>query len=357
MEDEMKKHYIARLICYIIWAEIRRPFHMIGLYFYEKILTIIEYLQKTNKRFQNFLSDAHIQMNAKALIYKIKQRYWIKYERLGGIYINPLNEKQLYWIEYDRLNKIYTDFVKRKRQSILEEINRIENQFMEYRRERDRAGLPNEGMPAETTIKHTVLQNCYVYLEHDNLYHQKAFKLFLKKKMEEMEENNEYDDEYDSIETYLEDSFKNENYEDYITYWYEPVDIRLSELWIEFFRGCITEYMDILPKKWPNVAYSHIETDVPNFIFEEQPYVHEYTEEEFRERFMKEWNATHYNPYDDNDHDDEDFDAMVDYADYYAELADKPHYAFNHYQAAVFMFRGIQKRLNADAGTDKGGVI
>lgn len=290
------------------------------------LLAIIGYLQRTNKTIQKFLADTHERMEVRMLIYQIKQRGCI---------------------DYDRFNTVYTGFVERKRQSLLKEISRIDNQFMTDLRRRTEAGLPNKGMPAETQMQKAVLETCYAYLKNDDAYQQKAFKLFLNKKIEEMAKKG---DDYSKIEAYLENKRRASGYEEYIESVSRPVNIHLPRLWADFFRSG-AGYMDVLPKKWPHVAYSKTDTNIPRFIFE-KPYAHQYSEQEFCAMFIKEWDSTHYNPHYDNDCNDPAY-----YADYDGELADRPQNAYHYYLCAVSRFKQIQQRLKVNAEADKGDEL
>lgn len=240
-------------------------------------------------------------------------------------------------IEYDRFNEVYTDFVEKKRQCLLKDINRINGQFMENLRNREEAGLSNEGLPAKTQMKLATLETYYAYLKDDDAYHQKAFTLFLKKKIEEMAENGA---DCSKMEAYLENKRRNSSYEEYIACISRPVDIHLPKLWIEFFRSG-TGY--VIPKERPHVAYASTVTDIPRFIFEE-PYTHEYSEQEFCAKFMSEWDTTHNNPYYDDDCDDPSY-----YEDYRNELTDVPQSAYLQYLCAVNRFKQIRQRLKGNA--------
>lgn len=278
------------------------------------LLAAIGRLQRVNQTVQKRLADAHAWADARILICQIKQ---------------------CRSIDYNRFNEVYTGFVEKKRQSLLEDISRINSQFMENLRKREEAGLPNEGIPAETQMELAVMKTCYAHLKDDDVYQQKAFKLFLKKKIEEMAEK---EADYSKIEAYLENKHRNSSYDEYIECISRPMSIHLPELWVEFFRSG-TGYKDVIPKEWPNVAYFSTDTDIPRFIFE-KPYVQQYSEQEFCARFVREWDSTHYNPrYDDG------CDAPADYADYYEELADRPQNAYHYYLCAVDRYKQIQQRL------------
>ena len=302
----------------------RNLMYIIQCFILSALLASIGRLQRANETLQKLLAETHVQMEVRMLIYQIK--------RWG-------------WIDYDYFNEVYTGFVEKKRQSLLQDINMIKSQFMECLREHQEAGLLNEGLPAETQMELAVLETCYAYLKKDNAYQQKAFKLFLKKKMEEMAEKGA---DYGKIEAYLENKHRNSIYRGYMKCISAPMTIELLELWVEFFRSG-TGYMDVLPKEWPNVAYSSADIDIPCFIFEE-PYVREYTRLEFDARFVAEWDGPHYNPHYDDDCDDPTY-----YTDYYGELADRPQNAYCYYLCAVSRFKQIQQRLkgNADKGNKK----
>lgn len=297
---------------------IRRLFHIAELNLYKKILSVIRRLQRTNETVQKCLADTHAQTKLRMLICQIRQSASI---------------------EYDRFNEVYTDFVKRKRRCLLEEINQIDSQRMKSLRKRDKIGLPNEGLPAKTQMRLATLETYYAYLKDDDAYHQKAFKLFLKKKIEEMAENGA---DCSKMEAYLENKRKNLSYEEYIACISRPMDIRLPKLWVAFFRSG-TGYKNVLPKERPHVAYASTATDVPRFIFEE-PYTHEYSEQEFCTKFMSEWDTTHNNPYYDDDYDDPAY-----YEDYRSELAGRPQSAYLQYLCAVNRFKQIRQRLKGNA--------
>lgn len=295
---------------------IRRLFRIAGLNLYKKILSIIGRLQKTNETVQKHLADVHAQTKLRMLICQIRQSASI---------------------DYDRFNEVYTDFVEKKRQRMLNDINRINNQFMKSLRERQEAGLPNEGLPARRQMRLATLETYYAYLKDDDAYHQKAFTLFLKKKIEEMAVNGA---DYSKIEAYLENKRRNSSYEEYIACISRPVDIHLPKLWIAFFRSS-TGY--VIPKGMPHVAYASTATDIPRFIFEE-PYTHEYSEQEFCAKFMSEWDTTHNNPYYYDDCDDPSY-----YEDYRNELTDAPQSAYLQYLCAVNRFKQIRQRLKGNA--------
>lgn len=281
------------------------------------LLSVIRRLQKANETAQKRLADVHAQTKLRMLICQIRQSASI---------------------DYDRFNEAYTDFVEKKRQRMLNDINRINSKFMKNLRERDKAGLPNEeGLSAKTQMRLATLETYYAYLKDDDAYHQKAFTLFLKKKIEEMAENGA---DCSKMEAYLENKRKNLSYEEYIACISRPMDIRLPKLWIEFFRSG-TGY--VIPKERPHVAYASTVTDIPRFIFEE-PYTHEYSEQEFCTKFVKEWDATHHNLYYDDDCDDPAY-----YEDYRSELADRPQSAYLQYLCAVERFKQIRQKLKGNA--------
>ncbi len=240
-------------------------------------------------------------------------------------------------IEYDRFNEVYTDFVEKKRQCLLKDINRINGQFMENLRNREEAGLSNEGLPAKTQMKLATLETYYAYLKDDDAYHQKAFTLFLKKKIEEMAENGA---DCSKMEAYLENKRKNLSYAEYIACISRPMDIRLPKLWVAFFRSG-TGYKNIIPKERPHVAYPSRAKDIPRFIFEES-YTHEYSEQEFCDKFVNEWDVTHDNPY------YNDCDDPIYYVDYCSELADRPENSYLQYRCAVSRFKFLQHRLKEE---------
>ena len=289
--------------------------YTIGYLILSTLLSIIGRLQKTNETVQKHLADVHAQTKLRMLICQIRQSASI---------------------DYDRFNEVYTGFVEKKRQRMLNDINRINSQFMKSLRERQEAGLPNEGLPAKTQMKLATLETYYAYLKDDDAYHQKAFTLFLKKKIEEMAENGA---DCSKMEAYLENKRRNSSYEEYIACISRPVDIHLPKLWIEFFRSG-TGY--VIPKERPHVAYSSTVTDIPRFIFEE-PYTHEYSEQEFCAKFMSEWDTTHNNPYYDDNCDDPAY-----YEDYHSELAGSPQSAYLQYLCAVNRFKQIRHRLKEE---------
>lgn len=293
---------------------IRRLFRIAGLNLYKKILSIVESLQRTNETVQKHLADVHAQMKLRMLICQIRQSASI---------------------DYERFNEVYAGFVEKKRQRMLNDINRINSRLMKSLREE--AGLPNKGLPVKTQMKLAVLETYYAYLKDDDAYHQKAFKLFLKKKIEEMAENGA---DCSKMEVYLENKRKNLSYEEYIACISRPMDIRLPKLWVAFFRSG-TGY--VIPKERPHVAYASTVTDIPRFIFEE-PYTHEYSEQEFCTKFMSEWDTTHNNPYYDDDCDEPAY-----YEDYRCELADRPQSAYLQYLCAVNRFKQIRQRLKGNA--------
>ena len=297
---------------------IKLRIYTIGYLILSTLLSLIGRLQRTNETVQNRLVDAHAQTKLMMLICQIRQS--------GSI-------------DYERFNEVYTDFVKRKRQCLLEEINQIDSQCMKNLRERDKIGLPNEeGLSAKTQMRLEVLETYYAYLKDDDAYHQKAFTLFLKKKIEEMAENGA---DCSKMEAYLENKRKNLSYEKYIACISRPMDIRLPKLWIEFFRSG-TGYKNIIPKERPHVAYPSRAKDIPSFIFEES-YTHEYSEQEFCAKFVNEWDATHDNPYYDDDCDD-----PIYYVDYCSELADRPENSYLQYRCAVSRFKFLQHRLKEE---------
>lgn len=253
--------------------------------------------------------------------------------------------KQCEAIEYDCFNEVYKSIVEKKRQSLLKDINKINRQFMEDLREREEAVLPNKGLPAKTQMELAVLETYYGYLSKDDAYQQKAFVLFLKKKMETMKKNG---DDYGRIQNDLENKSRNASYEDYMDCISRPIDIRLPELWAEFFKSG-EGYKDVIPKERPDVAYFSTDTDIPSFIFK-KPYVQEYSEQEFCSRFANEWDITHYNPRCDEGC---DYDP-VRYADYADELGDRPQKAYQSYLRAVHRFKQIRQKLeqNTDNGSE-----
>lgn len=295
---------------------IKLRIYTIGYLILSTLLSVIRRLQKANQTLQKHLADVHAQTKLRMLICQIRQSASI---------------------DYDRFNEVYTDFVEKKRQSLLKDINQINNQFMKNLREHQEAGLPNEGLPVKTQMRLAVLETYYAYLKDDDAYHQKAFKLFLKKKIEEMAVNGA---DYSKIEAYLENKRRNSGYEEYIACISRPVDIRLPKLWVAFFRSG-TGY--VIPKGMPHVAYASTATDIPRFIFEE-PYTHEYSEQVFCAKFVKEWDATHNNPYYDDDCNDPAY-----YEDYRSELAGSPQSAYLQYLCAVNRFKQIRQRLKVNA--------
>lgn len=318
-QKEEMEWKLFKLHCMLscVHFEIIRLFRGRRIIFINIILFIIKLLQKANGSVQKFLEGFREQMVVSRLICRIKSDILI---------------------DYDYFNEVYTGFVERKRQSILKDIDRINNQFNENFRKRQEAGLPNEGLPAETRMKQAVLETCYAYLRDDDAYQQKAFRLFLKKKMEDTAENGV---DCSRIEAYLGNKRKDSSYEEYKECISMPIMVHLPRLWVEFFRSG-TKYTNMLPKEWPNVAYFSISTDVPDFIME-PPYVEEYSEQEFYARYAKEWETTHYNPnYDDECHE------PADYVDYTDELADRHEKAYFEYLAAINQFRKIQRALKPD---------
>ncbi len=295
---------------------IKLRIYTIGYLILSTLLSVIRRLQKTNETVQKHLADVHAQTKLRMLICQIRQSASI---------------------DYDRFNEVYTDFVEKKRQRMLNDINRINSQFMKSLRERQEAELPNEGLPAKTQMKLATLETYYAYLKDDDAYHQKAFTLFLKKKIEEMAENGA---DCSKMDAYLGNKRRNSSYEEYIACISRPVDIHLPKLWIEFFRSG-TGY--VIPKERPHVAYASTVTDIPRFIFEE-PYTHEYSEQEFCAKFVKEWDTTHNNPYYDDDCDDPSY-----YEDYRNELTDVPQSAYLQYLCAVNRFKQIRQRLKGNA--------
>lgn len=296
---------------------IKLRIYTIGYLILSTLLSIIGCLQKTNETVQKHLADVHAQTQLRMLICQIRQSASI---------------------DYDRFNEVYTDFVEKKRQRMLNDINRINSRLMKSLRERQEAGLPNEeGLSAKTQMRLATLETYYAYLKDDDAYHQKAFTLFLKKKIEEMAENGA---DCSKMEAYLENKRRNSSYEEYIACISRPVDIHLPKLWIEFFRSG-TGY--VIPKERPHVAYASTVTDIPRFIFEE-PYTHEYSEQEFCAKFMSEWDTTHNNPYYDDDCDDPSY-----YEDYRNELTDVPQSAYLQYLCAVNRFKQIRQRLKVNA--------
>ena len=104
--------------------------YTIGYLILSTLLSVIRRLQKANETAQKRLADVHAQTKLRMLICQIRQSASI---------------------DYDRFNEVYTDFVKRMRQCLLEEINQIDSQCMKNLRERDKIGLPNEeGLSAKT---------------------------------------------------------------------------------------------------------------------------------------------------------------------------------------------------------------
>jgi len=323
MHEEMKWE-LSELYCILCDKDRSvaiKLFYRLRLIFINKIFSTIKHLQRTNESVQKFLDGLREQMVVRMLISHIK--------RYG-------------WIDYNYLNEVYIGFVERKRQALLKDIEKIDNQSMKNIRERQGAGLPNEGLPAETRMKQAVLDTCYAYLKGDDAYQQKAFRLFLKKKMEDMAENGA---DCSKIEAYLKNKRKDSSYEEYIECISMPVTITLPKLWVEFFRSG-ARYTNMLPKEWPNVAYFSTSTDVPNFIFE-PPYVDQYSAEEFSARYAKEWETTHYNPdYDDN----YDYEDPTECMKYRNELAGSSVGAYCQYIYAVSLFRRIQQALKLNAG-------
>lgn len=297
---------------------IKLRIYTIGYLILSTLLSLIRRLQRTNETVQKYLADTHAQMKLRMLICQMRQ---------------------CCLIDYNYFDEVYTGFVEKKRQSLLKDINRINDQFMEYLHEREEAGLPNEGLPAKTQMKLATLETYYAYLKDDDAYHQKAFKLFLKKRIEEMAENGA---DCSKMEAYLENRRRNSSYEEYIACISRPMDIRLPKLWIEFFRSG-TGYKNIIPKERPHVAYPSRAKDIPRFIFEES-YTHEYSEQEFCTKFMSEWDTTHNNPYYDDDCNDPAY-----YEDYRNELAGSPQSAYLQYLCAVNRFKQIRQRLKGNA--------
>lgn len=308
--------YFHYVLCHMD-RMIIRLFHMIGLIFLKKNLAAVESLQRANEKVQKYLADVYVHIEARILICQIK---------LGD------------WIEFNCFDKVYRDFVEKKRQSLLDDINKIDRQLIEHLRDREVSGLPNKGFPAEKQMEQAVLETYYSYLKGDDAYLQKAFSLFLKKKMEEMAENGA---DCSKVEAYLERRSRNSSYEEYMACISRPMDICLPQLWVAFFKSG-AGYEDVIPEEKPNVAYFRVDADIPGFIFE-KPYTHEYSCEEFHTRFMHEWDTTHYNPFYD------DCSDPVDYADYDMKLADRPGNAYLYYLSAVSRFKILRQRLEANA--------
>lgn len=103
---------------------IKLRIYTIGYLILSTLLSVIRRLQKTNETVQKHLADVHAQTKLRMLICQIRQSASI---------------------DYDRFNEVYTDFVEKKRQRMLNDINRINSQFMKSLRERQEAELPMKG--------------------------------------------------------------------------------------------------------------------------------------------------------------------------------------------------------------------
>lgn len=246
-----------------------------GEIIFKMMLIIIGYLQKLNEIREKRLLEAHERTEIRMLVKKI--RLWN-------------------WIDFHCFDHAYKLFVERKRRKMFEEINAIEDEIHECWLRRQRGESLREIYPIEKRKKQTVLETYYAFLKDDDAYKQKAFLEFLKKKVEDGDGRQE-------ISAYLEEKCQKESYAEYerLTAWSDSqLVIELPELWIEFFRSG-TEYATLIPDERPNVAYSSDTcAEIPRFVFE-KPFVEEFTEQVFIDKFTKEWNTTHYYPDDECD--------------------------------------------------------
>lgn len=283
------------------------------------LLAAIGRLQRVDGTVQKLLDDAY-ERTAERLLVKRIQRHD--------------------WIDYDYFNGVYAGFVEKKRQSLLKDINGINSRFMECLRERQEAGIPNEGMPAETQMELAVLNTYYAYLADDDMCQQKAFTLFLEKKMEELAGSWA---DCSEIEGYLENKYRDDHvHAECIAYISMPVNVHLPGLWAEFFRSG-AGYGNVIPEERPDVAYFSSDTGIPRFIFQ-KPYAPGYSGQEFHDRFVREWDITHYNPYDDGCND------PAYYAEYDDGLHNSIQNAYCRYLFAANRFKKIKQRLKPDAG-------
>ena len=289
-------------------------------------LSIIEYLQRVNDTMKEFLLDAHEQTKINRMIKNLQLNMLCK----------RLHLEVWTHIDFDYFNEVYKIFVERKRRKMLADADELDEKRMEYMRSRIAEGLPHAATPLGMYIKEKVLVTYYAYLRDDDAYMQKAFLEFLKKKIE---------DGHDclAIAPYLEKKYKHSSYEEcekvkgYGRYMEGSLDLGIPEIWLEFFQSGMS-YTEMIPDEKPQVIYWRTDKgDIPRFIFE-RPYTKEFTEWEFHEKFIEEWDMTH-------GHEEDNgycgYDPLSDPYDieYLEELANRPEEAYHQYVIAVNRFR------------------
>lgn len=247
--------------------------------------------------------------------------------------IEELQSKEFFG--YDYFNEVYKICVERKRRKLLEAIKEMDS---------NAHSLHEPILADEAWMKRMVLYTYYVYLKDDDAYRQKAFAEFLKKRIEGMDDKTCV--ECWGMHAYLEGLYEHSDYAEYQQF-KEPYCRRMGayqpKIWREFFQNS-EEYVDVIPSERPPVLYTDNNMYIPRFVFE-PPYIGEYAEWVFYDRFMKEWDLTHCNPLVYGDF----YNHFIDLALYRNELADKPKKAYHDYQKAVITFKQIQQALKPDA--------
>ena len=308
---------VQRLRCAIAEREIIYKIAS-GEIIFKMMLIMIEYLQKLNEIRKKRLLEAHERTEIHILVKKIRLC-----DQIDSLYF------------YD----MYELFVESKRRKMLEDINALEDERNESWLRRHRGEAPGETYPVEKRIKEIVLKTYYEFLKHDNTYMQKAFLEFLKKKVEEGDGRQE-------ISAYLERIYQCEKYDENLDCLGIPISLSIPELWIEFFRSG-TGYADLIPDERPNVAYRlGTQREIPRFIFE-KPFVGEFTEQEFADKFTKEWCTTFDYPDDTYAYDDYDvyYDRKIYRQECDMELAVALEETYQEYRMAVMYAEQIRSWL------------
>lgn len=290
-----------------------------------KKLDIVECLQKANEAAGKFLVHTLEQMRVRELI--------------AGLTFRD-------YFDYEYFNSIYKTCVEKKRRKLLADIDEIEEEFLSHLYGRWEAQMLYDAMPAETGMKLAVLKTYYIFLEDDNVFCQKAFIGFLRKKTEENPDGEEYRLATEYYLKHIDKGLMDFDDEDlgvfFTTGWF--ISIGLRKLWTEFLRSG-SDYTDIIPDKRPGVAYLFCHVNIPCFIFHE-PHEGEYSREEFYRKFVRECETANYNPLSKLYHKgyrsyEEDFGIDL----FECRIREDFETAYADYHAAVHRFQNIQKRL------------
>lgn len=304
---------LYQLYCAIVLKEI----------VFKMVLIVIEYFQRVNETMKEFLLDAHEQTKINMFVKKL--RLWSQFD--------------LDFIGY--FSETYALFVESRRRKILKDIDLLEDRKLEYCCKCKTKGLYEMSLP-EIGLKLPVLETYYAFLKDDDVCQQRAFKEFLKKKIDDGDKRQE-------IADYLEDCHG----EGFTYFMRGAYKIRLRDLWIEFFRSG-PGYENLIPGEKPQVMYGQ-NADIPCFIFGKSG-AEGFTKEEFEEKFTREWYDTHAYERDEEplelrlagDPDSPDVEA------YNPELEDECQKAYDEYKRAVKKFKENKELF--EAMTDVFGV-